>query len=139
MLSCDFFNDTRVCNETGQEIRLKISFDSNAVNTCSGGALKDCLTKTFKTWDDNLFAVDIDTINYCTTYLIKKDSCGQIEGGNNRRPYFSFFRKLEVYTDSDTLTLQTKEQMQKAFNADRENPEYYFDLLIQKDGKIANR
>lgn len=139
LASCDFFNDTRICNETGKEITLKITFDSNVVKTWSGGAFADNIAKTFQNWDDNLIAIDVDTINYVSTYLIKNDSCGQIEGGNNRTPYFEFFKKLEVVSDFDTLVLETKEQMRNAFNADRQDPKYYFDLLIQKDGKSASR
>jgi len=139
LIGCDYFNDTRVCNQTGQDIMLKITFDSSVVKTWSGGALAENLTKTFRDWDDNLIPIDIDTINYILTYKINPDSCGQIEGGNNYRPNFHFFREIEIIAGSDTLRLQTKEQMRKAFDADREDSKYYFDLLIQEGGKNASR
>lgn len=138
-MSCDYFNETRVCNQTDKDITLKITFDSTVVKTWSGGALVKNITKTFQTWDDNLIPIDIDTINYISTYLIKKDSCGQIEGGNNLRPYFEFYKELEIVSGFDTLRLQTKEQMRKAFDADRDDTNYYYDLLIQKNGKNASR
>ena len=139
LVSCDYFNDTRVCNQTGKEVILKITFDSNEVKSWSGGMLVRNVTKTFKNWDENLIPLDIDTINYVSTYLIKPDTCGQIEGGNNRRPNFHFFKALEIISGDDTLRLNTKEEMRKAFDADREEPKYYFDLLIQKGVKNASR
>ena len=139
LLGCDYFNNTRICNQTGEEILLKITFDPDEIKTWSGGALTEDLTRTFKNWDDNLIPVEIDTVNYISTYLIKPDSCGQIEEGNNRRPNFHFYKELEIVSRYDTLRLRTKEQMRKAFDADRDNPEYYFDLLIQQGNKNASR
>ena len=95
--------------------------------------------KTFHNGNNNLIPLDFDTINYISTYSIKPDSCGQVEGGNNRRPNFHFFKELEIITGGDTLKLRTKEEMRKAFDADREDPKYYFDLLIRKGGKNASR
>ncbi len=105
LVSCDYFNDTRVCNQTGKEITLKITFDSDEVKSWSGGMLVKNVTKTFKNWDENLIPVDIDTINYVSTYLIKPDTCGQIEGGNNRRPNFHFFKELEIVSVEISLDL----------------------------------
>ena len=139
LVSCDYFNDTRVCNQTGKEIMLKVTFDSDEVKSWSGGMLVKNVTKTFKNWDENLIPLDIDTINYISTYLIKPDTCGQIEGGNNRRPNFHFFKELEIISGDDTLRLTTKEEMRKAFDADRKDTKYYFDLLIQKGIKNASR
>ena len=139
LVSCDYFNDTRVCNQTGKEITLKIAFDSDEVKSWSGGMLVKNVTKTFKNWDENLIPLDIDTINYISTYLIKPDTCGQIEGGNNRRPNFHFFKELEIISGDDTLRLSTKEEMRKAFDADRKDTKYYFDLLIQKGVKNTSR
>ena len=138
-VSCDYFNDTRICNQTKKEIILKITFDPKVIKTWSSGMLVENLTKTFRNWGDNLIPVNIDTINYISTYLIKPDSCGQIDGGNNRRPNFNFFKKIEIISGSNTLKLQTKEEMVKAFDADRKNSNYYFDLLIQENGKNASR
>jgi|GEM_PF-3552371 len=137
--SCDYFNNTRVCNQTMKEIKLKITFDSEVIKTWSGGMLQENLTKTFQDWGENLIPIDIDTINYISTYLIKPDSCGQIEGGNNLRPNFRFYKEIEIISEFDTVRLRTKDQMRKAFDADRDNPEYYFDLLIQEGGKNASR
>ena len=95
--------------------------------------------KTFTNWDENLVLKDIDTINYISTYLIKPDTCGQIEGGNNRRPNFHFYKEIEIISGLDTLKLLTKEQMRKAFDADRKDTNGYFDLLIQEGGKNASR
>jgi hypothetical protein len=139
LLSCDYFNDTRVCNQTGREIILKITFDSDEVKSWSGGMLVKNVTKTFRNFGDNLTPLSIDTINYISTYLIKPDTCGSIEGGNNRRPNFHFFKALEIISGDDTLRLSTKEEMRKAFDADREDTKYYFDLLIQKGVKNASR
>lgn len=136
---CDYFNDTRVCNQTGREIIMRITFDSDVVKSWSGGMLVKNVTKTFTNWDENLIPMDIDTINYISTYFIKSDSCGHIEGGNNRRPTFSFYKELVIISGVDTLRLQTKEQMRKAFDADRSDTNYYFDLLIQEGGKNASR
>lgn len=97
------------------------------------------VTKTFRNFGDNLIPLSIDTINYISTYLIKPDSCGSIEGGNNRRPNFHFFKELEIISGDDTLRLLTKEEMRKAFDADREDTKYYFDLLILKGVKNASR
>lgn len=138
-MSCDYFNDTRVCNQTGKEIGLKITFDSEEVKTWSGGMLVKNVRETFDNWGDNLTPINIDTVNYISTYLIKPDSCGQIEGGNNRRPNFHFYKELEIVSGSDTLRLRTKEQMRKAFDADRDDTKYYFDLLIQEGGKNGSR
>ena len=139
LLSCDYYNNTRVCNQTRKEIILKITFDTEVVKTWSGGMLTKNITETFHNWDDNLIPIDVDTINYTSTYLIKPDSCGQIEGGNNRRPDFHFFKEMEIISESDTLRLRTKEQMRKAFDVDREDTKYYFDLLIQEGGENASR
>jgi hypothetical protein len=139
LASCDYFNETRVCNQTGKEIILKITFDSDKVKSWSGGMLVRNVTKTFSDWDDNLIPIDMDTINYISTYLIRPDSCGQVESGNNRRPNFHFYKEMEIVSGYDTLRLQTKEQMRKAFDADREHTSYYFDLLIQEGGKNASR
>jgi hypothetical protein len=139
LLSCDYFNNTRVCNQTRKEIKLKISFDSEVIKTWSGGMFVENLTKTFQGWGENLIPIDIDTINYISTYLIKPDSCGQIEGGNNRRPNFHFYKEMEIVSGFDTIRLRTKDQMRKAFDADRDKPNYYFDLLIQEEGKNASR
>ena len=139
LVSCDYFNDTRVCNQTGKEIGLKITFDSEEVKTWSGGMLVKNVRETFDNWGDNLTPINIDTVNYISTYLIKPDSCGQIEGGNNRRPNFHFYKELEIVSGSDTLRLRTKEQMRKAFDADRDDTKYYFDLLILEGGKNASR
>ena len=139
LVSCDYFNDTRVCNQTGKEIGLKITFDSEEVKTWSGGMLVKNVRETFDNWGDNLTPINIDTVNYISTYLIKPDSCGQIEGGNNRRPNFHFYKELEIVSGSDTLRLRTKEQMRKAFDADRDDTKYYFDLLIQEGGKNGSR
>ena len=139
LVSCDYFNNTRICNQTGEDIKLKITFDSDVIKTWSGGMLVKNVTKTFENWDDNLIPINIDTINYISTYLIKPDSCGQIEGGNNRRPNFHFYKKLEIITKTDTLKLRTKAEMRKAFDADREEPKYFFDLLIDNDGQSSRR
>ena len=74
-MSCDYFNDTRVCNQTGKEIGLKITFDSEEVKTWSGGMLVKNVRETFDNWGDNLTPINIDTVNYISTYLIKPDSC----------------------------------------------------------------
>lgn len=137
--SCDYFNNTRVCNQTRKEIKLKITFDSEVIKTWSGGMLQENLTKTFHDWGENLIPIDIDTIKYISTYIIKPDSCAQIEGGNNRRPNFHFYKELEIISGFDTIKLRTKDQMRKAFDADRDNSNYYFDLLIQEGGKNASR
>jgi hypothetical protein len=139
LVSCDYFNNTRVCNQTRKEIILKITFDSDEIKTWSGGMLVKNIRNTFSTWDDNLIPVDIDTINYISTYSIKPDVCGQIEGGNNRRPNFHFFKQIEIISGLDTLRLLTKEQMRKAFDADRKDATGHFDLLIQEGGKNASR
>jgi hypothetical protein len=139
LVSCDYFNNTRVCNQTGREIILKITFDPDEVKSWSGGMLVRNVTKTFRDFGHNLIPLDIDTINYISTYLIKPDSCGSIEGGNNRRPNFHFFKELEIISRDDTLRLRTKEEMRIAFDADREDPKYYFDLLILKGVKNASR
>jgi hypothetical protein len=139
LVSCDYFNDTRICNQTRKDIILKITFDADIVKTWSGGMLVENVTKTFRNWDDNLIPITIDTINYISTYLIKPDSCGHIEGGNNRRPNFHFYKEMEIISGSDTLRLRTKEQMRKAFDAGRNEPNYHFDLLIQDGGKNASR
>lgn len=139
LASCDYFNDTRVCNQTDMEIKMKLTFDSSVVNNWSGGALAENLTNTFRNWGENLVLLDIDTINYISTYLIKPDSCGGIEGGNNRRPHFHFYKGIEVISETDTLRLSTKDEMRTAFDADRSDPKYYFDLLILADGRNASR
>jgi hypothetical protein len=139
LIGCDYFNDTKICNQSGQEITLKITFDAEVVKGWSGGMLAENIDKTFKEWDDNLIPVNIDTINYISTYIIKPDSCAHIEGGNNRRPNFHFYKKLEIFTNIDTIRLNTKEEMIKAFAADRNDPKYNFDLLILKDGKHVSR
>jgi outer membrane receptor for monomeric catechols len=138
-MSCDYFNDTRICNQTRKDIILKVTFDANVVKTWSGGMLVKNLTKTFNSWGDNLIPINIDTINYISTYLIKPDSCGHIEGGNNRRPNFHFYKEMEIISEFDTLKLRTKEQMRKAFDADRSKTKYNFDLLIQEGGKYTSR
>ena len=61
--SCDYFNNTRVCNQTKKEIKLKITFDPEIIKTWSGGMLQENLTKTFHDWGENLIPIDIDTIN----------------------------------------------------------------------------
>jgi hypothetical protein len=129
LVSCDYFNDTRVCNQTGQEITLKLTFDSDFIK--NRGLEPKKFTRTFHNGNDNLILLDFDTINFISTYLIKPDSCGQIEGGNNRRPHFGFFIKMEIITKSDTIRLKTRDEMRKAFDADREDPKYYFDLIIK--------
>lgn len=139
LTSCDYFNDTRVCNQTGKVIKLKITFDSDEVKSWSGGMLVKNVTKTFRNFGDNLIPLNIDTINFISTYLIKPDSCGSIEGGNNRRPNFHFFKELEIISEDDTLRLRTKEEMGKAFDADRKDPKYHFDLLILRGVKNASR
>ncbi len=139
LISCDYFNSTRVCNQTRKEIILKITFDTEIVRTWSGGMLVENVTKTFHNWDENLIPLSIDTINYISTYLIKPDSCGKIEGGNNRRPNFHFFKEIKIISHTDTLRLRTKEEMRNAFDANRENANFYFDLLIQENGKNASR
>ena len=133
--SCDYFNETRICNQTKNDIILKLTFDMEVVRSWSGGALVDNITRTFQNWGDDLIPINIDTIKYISTYLIRPESCGQIEGGNNRRPNFHFYKKMEIISGDDTLRLQTKEQMRKAFDADRDDPNYYFDLLMQENGK----
>ena len=45
LLSCDYFNDTRVCNQTGKEVILKITFDSDEVKSRSGEMLVKNVTK----------------------------------------------------------------------------------------------
>ncbi|MGB3181144.1 MAG: hypothetical protein WBB45_07120 [Cyclobacteriaceae bacterium] len=132
LLGCDYFSETRICNQIGKDITLKIAFDSSEVNSWSGGMLSNNLTKFLSNYGENLNPIDIDTINYTATYLIRADSCASIEGGNNPRPTFHFFKYLEVINENDTLKLITKEQMIKAFDADRERPEFYFDLLIME-------
>lgn len=94
---------------------------------------------TFSNWDKNLTPIDIDVVTYASTYKIKPNACGQIEGGNNRRPNFHFFKKLEIITESDTLRLTTKEDMRKAFDVDRSDPKGQFHLLILEGGKYASR
>jgi hypothetical protein len=138
-VGCDHFNNTRICNQTSKDIILKITFDKDVIKTWNGGMLVENVTRTFHNWQENLIPINIDTINYISTYLIKPDSCGQIEGINNSRPYFHFYKELEIVSGIDTLRLQTKEQMRKAFDADRDDPNYYFDLLIQGSGKNASR
>jgi hypothetical protein len=137
--SCDYFNDTKICNQTGKEITLKITFDSDVVKDWSGGMLTENISKTFNEWDENLIPINIDTINYISTYIIRPDSCANIEGGNSRRPDFHFYKKLEIFTDGDTIRLNTKEGMTKAFAADRKDPNGDFDLLILKGGKHVSR
>ena len=139
LISCDYFNKTRICNQTSKDIILKITFDKDVVKTWSGGMLVENVTKTFHNWDDNLISMNIDTLKFISTYLVKACSCGQIEGGNNRRPNFHFYKELEIVSGSDTLRLQTKEQIRKAFDADRADANYFFDLLIQDGGKNASR
>jgi hypothetical protein len=101
------------------------------MNTWSGGMLKKNLTSTFQNWGENLIPLDIDTVNYCAIYLIKPNVCGHIEGGMNQRPNFNFFKEIEIMSEFDTIQLRTKTEMRKAFNADRETPEYFFDLFLQ--------
>ncbi|AYB33336.1 hypothetical protein D4L85_23325 [Chryseolinea soli] len=129
LTSCDYYNDTRVCNQTGQDITLIIRFDTDGIK--NGGLEPRKFTKTFHNWRENLTPIHFDTINFISTYLINRDSCGQIEGGPNRRPNFRFIKAMTVVTKSDTIELKTKGEMRKAFGADREEPEYYFDLLIK--------
>ena len=57
LLSCDYFNNTRVCNQTRKEIKLKISFDSEVIKTWSGGMFVENLTKTFQGWGENLIPI----------------------------------------------------------------------------------
>ena len=97
------------------------------------------LAQNLYDWDDNLIPLNIDTTNFVSTYLIKPDSCAQIEGGNNPRPNFDYYKKLEIMTDADTIKLNTKEEMIKAFAADRDDPKFDFDLLILNDGKHVSR
>ncbi|GAA0196305.1 hypothetical protein GCM10009122_60860 [Fulvivirga kasyanovii] len=139
LISCDYFNDTRICNQTGKEIVFKITFDSEVVKNWSGGMLVENVTQTFNNWDENLIPIEVDTVGYISTYLIKPNNCASIEGGNNRRPNFHFYKELEIVADTDTIRLRTKEEMKRAFDADRENPEYYFDLLIYNSGKSSSR
>ncbi len=139
LVSCDYFNDTSVCNQTDKEIILKITFDSDEIKSWSSGMLAKDIKGTFNNWDENLTPINIDVVNYSATYKIKPDACGQIEGGNNRRPNFHFFKKLEIITESDTLRLTTKEEMRKAFDVDREDPKGQFHLLILDGGKNASR
>lgn len=137
--SCDYFNYTKICNQTGKEITLKITFDAEVIKEWSGGMLAKDIGKTFHEWDKNLIPINIDTINYISTYILKPDSCAQIEGGNNHRPNFCFYKKLEIITDGDTIRLNTKEEMIKAFSADRNDPKFDFYLLILKGGKHVSR
>lgn len=139
LVGCDYFNDTKICNQTGKEIKLKVTFDSDVIKGWSGGMLAQNIFKTFHDWDDNLIPINIDTTNFVSTYSIKPDSCAHIEGGNNRRPNFHFYKKLEIITGVDTIKLNTKEEMIKAFAADREDPKFDFDLLILSDGKHVSR
>jgi hypothetical protein len=138
-MSCDYFSETRVWNQTGKEIKLKITFDQDEVKSWSGGMLVKDVTKTFSNWGDNLIPLDIDTINYISTYLIKPNTYAQIEGGPNRRPNFHFYKELVIINGSDTLRLRTKKEMKKAFDADREETKGKFDLLILEGGKNASR
>lgn len=139
LVGCDYFNNTSVCNQTGGEIVLKITFDQDEINNWSGGMLAKDIKGTFSNWDKNLTPIDIDVVTYASTYKIKPNACGQIEGGNNRRPNFHFFKKLEIITESDTLRLTTKEDMRKAFDVDRSDPKGQFHLLILEGGKYASR
>jgi len=139
LIGCDYYSNTRICNQLGREITLKIVFDSNEVNSWSGGILADNLTQFLKNYGEKLTPLNIDTLNYTATYLIKPDTCASIEGGNIRRPSFHFFKSLEIISGYDTLKLSSKEQMRKAFDADREQPEYYFDLLILKGINHSSR
>ena len=139
LIGCDYFNDTKICNQTEKEITLKVTFDSDIIKGWSGGMLAQNLSKTFHDWDDNLMPINIDTINFISIYLIKPNSCAQIEGGNNLRPNFHFYKKLEIITEFDTIRLNTKEEMINAFAADRDDPKFDFDLLILKDGKHVSR
>lgn len=137
--SCDYFNDTKICNQIGKEITLKITFDSEVIKGWSSGMLAKDIAKTFREWDKSLIPVKIDTVNYTSVYLIKSGSCGHIEGGNNRRPNFNFYKNLEIITQDDTIRLATKEEMTKAFAADREEPKFDFNLLILRGGKHVSR
>jgi hypothetical protein len=139
LVSCDYFNNTSVCNQTKKEILLKITFNSDEIKNWSGGMLIENVTETFRNWGDNLTPMVIDTVNYISTYSIKPGACGQIEGGNNRRPNFHFYSEIEIISADDTLRLRTKEEMRKAFDADREDPKGYFELLILEGGKNASR
>lgn len=74
--------------------------------------------------------LEVDTINNFCIYQLPPDSCCEIEGGNNRRPFFDDFSKITIIS-TDTIILDTKDKMREAFNADRKNTEYYFDLVIK--------
>jgi len=132
LTACEYSNSTRVCNHTRNEATLKLTFDTLVMNTWSGGMLKKNLTATFQNWGENLIPLDIDTVNYYAKFLIKPRVCGKIEGGMNRRPNFNFFKEIEIISEFDTIRLRTRAEMRKAFNTDRENPDYFFDLLLQE-------
>lgn len=125
---CDYYNDTRVCNQTGQDITLIIRFDIN--NIKNGGLEPKKFAKTFHHWRKNLVPIHFDTINFISTYLVNRDSCAQIDGGPEPRPHFDYVREITVVTKSDTIALKTKEEMRKAFGADRKETVYYFDFVI---------
>jgi len=58
-----------------------------------------------------------------------------IEGGNNEKPNFEYFKEIEVWTINDTLRLKTKEEMIKAFGVDKERTSFYFDWQVGQTNK----
>ncbi|MCP4521214.1 MAG: hypothetical protein GY827_05935 [Cytophagales bacterium] len=115
--SCDYHTITRINNQSNTDIIVEIDFDSssNIINNQEG-----------------LITISIDTIKNNGRYKMISNSSGKIEFNTGKYPYFSGLKKISVLSKNDTLTLKTKDDMVKAFNAQKEEYNGFYDLTIKR-------
>jgi hypothetical protein len=133
LIGCDTWHGSRICNQTGQDLKIEIRFDLEYLRQNEKLSPQGQVRK-FHERNEGLMLVSIDTVGFVGQYLIKADSCGTIEFLNSVRPHFHKIRELIIYT-SDTLRYGTREEILKAFDSERENPEYSFDLVVKNPSR----
>ncbi len=111
--SCDYVFRTGIVNSSNNNIILTIEFDKNYCES-NGSPDFDYLRRKVEFNEGDI--INFDTINLISNISLKPEEYFEIESGVGSFPDFNIYKKI-VIISNDTLILDSKDKMTKAFKA----------------------
>lgn len=126
LTSCDANMRTYLCNDTDENIILKVQLDTLYIKENRDDLpILDFLL--LHKYDTTISAIRIDSLIYNGDFLIKPKTCYPIDGGINPVPSM-YFSRMEIQSKSDTIVIVGRKNINNSF---KEYEKYQFRMTIK--------
>lgn len=122
--SCEYHHNSRIINDSGNNIELIISFNRTTFQKAWGKESYFPFLRGYNHEPPRVILLDFDSVHLVSHYRVKNKGFFSIShgvGGKIIEPTYEKFLSIKVITDTDSIEIRTPQEFKSKFKPDGTN------------------